>query len=342
MHTTHKNKRRKTITLSKLFGQIALVLAILFGGFQANSQNHLVSAWTDLYEVNSATCVETFLCSITITTGGGTFSSVVSDIAYHPNGNLYGIVTDYFVSINLASCGATTISTHATGANSLVAAADGTLYAAGSDLYTVDPVTGVFTSLGALPCLSGGDLAFYNGELYLTCFTGVVLKVNIANPAASSVAGNLGSGNWFGFWAAHYGCDDTQMYVGSQSEIYEVDMNTVSATLSCSLGIQSSIAGGTMEGDYYASDCDLGLLDEDLSFAVFPNPTNGEIQVKMTDFVDTKVVVSDITGRQVFEQLSYGGIMNLDLHKLRQGTYFLSIITNEGQTLASEKVEIVK
>ena len=409
MNPINTSDNSKNFYPKQVLKKISLLTVFLIGSFLANSQTYLISVGSDIYEVDPLNCTETFLCTISVNTGGGTITSTIQDIAFHPNGNLYGIVSNYFISINLGSCTSTTISTHLTGSNSLVASADGTLYAAADDLYTVDPVTGVFTSIGTLPCQSGGDLAFEGGDLYLTCVNGDLLKVDINNPAGSTTIGNLGTGSWYGLWTVYTDCENTHVLVASLNEIYEVDLNTAITTYSCTLGV-TEIAGATMQGDFNASECgcgvdlgpdldlcngpielnvadsnytylwsdgstdstftissagtyyvniidttsgctnsdtlhvtecELGISDLDISFLVFPNPSDGHINVSLTEFMETTIIVTDLAGRLICQKSNSTQIMNLDLSHLNQGTYFLTLRKTDGQVLVSEKIEII-
>lgn len=256
----------KNKNLPNLFLSITLCILTLGVAQHAKAQTYLISAGSEIYEVDPVGCTETLLCSISVNTGGGTITSTVNDLALHPNGNLYALVSNYFISIDLGTCTSTTIATHATNSNSLVSAADGTLYAAGADLYTVDPISGVFTSLGTLPCTSGGDLAFHDGELYLTCDNGDLIKVDMGNPTNSTTIGNLGTGYWYGLWTVFTDCNNTQVLAATQNELYEVDLNTAATTYNCTLGTPW-IAGATMQGDFNASECGCSVnlgLDQNL------------------------------------------------------------------------------
>ena len=230
------------------------LLAFFVGNF-AYSQTHYVSIGSSIYEMDPTTCVETLACNVVINTGGGTSSSTLNDIAYHPNGLMYVLAANWFLSIDINTCATTTIASHTTGCNALVADANGILYGAADSLYTIDPVTGVFTAIGELPCSSGGDLAFHDGQLYLTCLSGDLMIVDINNPIASTVVGNLGAGNWYGIWTVFTACDSSQVYVSNENDVYQLDVTNATTTYACSLPQWSWIGGGTMINDFMASAC---------------------------------------------------------------------------------------
>ncbi|MFT6921894.1 MAG: hypothetical protein ACJA1C_000892 [Crocinitomicaceae bacterium] len=410
MNAINKSDNLKMSKHKQKLKKMSLLMILIIGSFQANSQTYMIAAGSNIYEVDPLNCTETLLCTISVNTGGGTLTGDIADIAFHPNGNLYGIVSNYFISIDLGTCLSTTIATHSTSSNSLVASANGTLYAAYGDLYTVDPVTGVFTSIGTLPCQAGGDLAFEGGDLYLTCDNGDLIKVDINNPAASVVIGNLGAGFWYGLWTVYTDCNNTHVLAATQNELYEVDINTAITTYSCTLGT-TWIGGGTMFGDFNASECgcsvdlgpdldlcngsvelnaadsnytylwsdgstdstittstagiyyvnitdttsgctnsdtlnviecDLGVSDLDISLMVFPNPSDGHIKVSLSEFMETTIIITDITGRMIYENSNSSEIKNLDLSHLNQGTYFLTLMKADGQVLISKKIELIK
>ncbi len=70
-------------------------------------------------------------------------------------------------------------------------------YVAGNLLYSVDTANPMPKFLGVIPYLAGGDLTFYNNELYMAS-SDAIIKVNIANPAASTLYIAV-STNTFGF-----------------------------------------------------------------------------------------------------------------------------------------------
>ncbi len=232
----------------------AALFVCVFGVSYA--QDYYISSGGKILSIDPTTCTETVICnSIPVNTGGGTTSGNIGDIAFHPNGNLYGLMSNYFISIDLATCTSTTLSQHTTGANALVADASGNIYAANDSLYSVDPTTGVFTALGELPCTSGGDLAFHGGKLYMTCVSGDLVEVNIGNPISSVILGNLGAGDWYGLWTAYTDCNNSVLLAANQNEIYEVDIPTVGTTFQCALGTWTWVEGATMVDDFLASDC---------------------------------------------------------------------------------------
>jgi hypothetical protein len=153
----------------------------------------------------------------------GNSGAPLTDIAFDPNGNLYGVSFTDLYKID-ASTGAATDLGAITGApgagfNALVFGTDGTLYSAGfssQELYSINPTTLAATDLGNLGVESGGDLAFVGGNLYLSSSTShLILVNNPSGPATGTDLGPIGFPNVFGLAspdnATLYGVAGTQI-----------------------------------------------------------------------------------------------------------------------------------
>jgi hypothetical protein len=119
------------------------------------------------------------LGTVDVSTGNvhviGNTGAALTDIAFAPNGDLYGISFENLYSINPVT--AVTAAATVVGATdipdgiALVFGSDGTLYGAGNRstyLYSINPATGAATSLGNIGFRSAGDLAFIGSDLYLS------------------------------------------------------------------------------------------------------------------------------------------------------------------------------
>jgi hypothetical protein len=143
--------------------------------------------------------------TVDVSTGASTVigNSGVSltDIAFDPNGNLYGVTFTSLYKINTSTGLATLVGNLGDivngGANALVFAPDGTLYAASSlseNLFTVNPATGAATAVaGSLRVGSAGDLAFNGGNLFMTSRSNTLIRIdNLAGPVSGTIVGPLG------------------------------------------------------------------------------------------------------------------------------------------------------
>ena len=138
------------------------------------------------------------LATVDVATGTtsliGSTGIALTDIAFSPTGDLYGISFSSLYTVN-SSTGATTLvgglgSVSGT-ANALVFGSDGTLYMAGSSLYSVNTLTGAASAIGSIGFQSGGDLAFIGGDLYMASNGNQLIGVDTATGAGTSI-GNCG------------------------------------------------------------------------------------------------------------------------------------------------------
>jgi hypothetical protein len=170
------------------------------------------------------------LATVNVETGAvnliGSMGTVMTDIAFDPNGHLYGISFSGLYSINPQTAAASFIGNHSiSGGNALVFASDGTLYGAGnstSSLFTINPITGASTNLGNTGFASGGDLAFSNGHLYLASTANQLVDVNLTNLTDTSSVGGFGVAGVFGLATG----DDGVLYAVANNTIYTVDVAT--------------------------------------------------------------------------------------------------------------------
>jgi hypothetical protein len=126
----------------------------------------------------------------------GRMPAVMTDIAFDPNGNLYGITFTGLYSINRTTAAATFIGNTGISSNSLVFDSSGNLYTANNSLYSINTTTGSASRIGngGAAYNSSGDLAFIGGELFLSSGSGGVdslVKINTSN-GAGTVVGSTG------------------------------------------------------------------------------------------------------------------------------------------------------
>lgn len=132
----------------------------------------------------------------------GNAGVVLTDIAYDPSGNLFGISFTTLYSLDTVTGAASLIGeTGALSMNSLVFGPDGTLYTAGfGELSTLDIATGAATSVGLIGFFSSGDLAFVDGKLLMTALGGGeddLVELDTTT-GAGTLVGEIGVGGMFG------------------------------------------------------------------------------------------------------------------------------------------------
>jgi hypothetical protein len=158
----------------------------------------------------------------------GNTQTLLTDIAFAPDGTLYGVSFTQFFRVDRKTAQATFIGNlGANGINALVIDSNGTVFAAGtlsSTLYAVDVSTGVATAVGAAAggYTSEGDLVFYNDQLLLagtksgsTTAPASLVVIN-RKTGAQHKAVAVGIGNLYGLASTGknelYGFADTSVY----------------------------------------------------------------------------------------------------------------------------------
>ncbi len=182
------------------------------------------------------------LATVDVTTGTvstiGNMGVVMTDIAFDPTGNLFGISFSNLYSINAVTGATTNIGAHGIASgNALVFGADGALYGAGAattSLYAINALTGAGTSLGNMGFASGGDLAFNGGNLYLASDTNELIRINLGSVGDTVAVGDFGASSVYGLATG----DNGVLYAVAGTAIYTVDTVTGSATIPVSFAGQ--------------------------------------------------------------------------------------------------------
>jgi len=163
----------------------------------------------------------------------GNMGVQMTDIAFDPDGNLWGISFDDLYRINKNTAQATLVGAHGiAGGNALVFATDGTLYAAGfatTGLFTLDPGDGQSTLLLDMGVGSAGDLAFNSGRFFMAANLeplDELFEIDLGSLSAASV-GSLGFDNVFGLATG----SDGVLYALSDTNVLTVDIGTGAATV---------------------------------------------------------------------------------------------------------------
>ncbi len=155
----------------------------------------------------------------------------LTDIAFAPNGDLYGVSFSNLYRINPNDASPTLIGAHGIpNGNALVFNSDGALYAASSSttrLYRIDPSTAISTDLGTTGFQSAGDLAFVGGRLLLTTRLDTLVSIDVSHsPIATATIGPLGFVEVFGL-----GLANGNLIAVSGTKLLDVNKDTGAAQL---------------------------------------------------------------------------------------------------------------
>lgn len=143
------------------------------------------------------------LGTVDVTTGNvtviGGMGQVMTDIAFDPNGNLFGVTFSGLYNINKNTGSISLIGSTGTSLNSLVFDSSGTLYGANSGLYTLDTTNGSTSFVGSGGGYSSsGDLAFIGNDLFLSSGGGDRLFDIDTTTGIGTNIGNIGFSSVYG------------------------------------------------------------------------------------------------------------------------------------------------
>lgn len=192
-----------------------------------------------------------------------------TDVAFNPNGRLYGITGSYLYEIDPSDGWSTLIGSHgfgepgsSNGIDSLTFDANGMLFAAGNDiLISIDPWTGVGTRIGSLSGYrSAGDLAVdAANRLLLATDSGRLVEAHRDGSGAASI-GMLPYNDVYALGAA----DDGSLWgIRGTNEIVSINGATGQATHSAALRadfLVGRVWGGTILSQVVPEPASLLLL----------------------------------------------------------------------------------
>ena len=226
---------------------------------------YISNSQQELYLVDIGTCDATLVTNIDY------LGENMNDIAFHPDGTLYGITgTGDLISINLTTgVGTFVLNIPQSGGQiftSLIASDDGIIYASDKvgRLIEIDVAVPSFTNLGIIMPGNGaaGDLSFNGGDLYMASEDNTLVQVNINNPGSSTTVATFPptADDVFGVVSVFTSCTQITTYAMTNTGVLEInDISTGMTSPSCDLSTQinGNIYGGAAVDESKASECKL-------------------------------------------------------------------------------------
>lgn len=198
-------------------GAMILALLMLMSVVNAEPIIYVNDLWGQLGKVDVATGSVTLI---------GSMGTVMTDIAFDPSGNLWALSFSNFYKVDPTTGNATLVGNHSIpDGNALVFGQDGTLYAAGNSstsLYTINTSTGQATSIGSIGYYAAGDLAFLDGDLFLTTTSDHLVRIGLGGTLNVTDVGPLGISSVLGLARG----DDGVMYGVSGIQILTINTST--------------------------------------------------------------------------------------------------------------------
>jgi hypothetical protein len=322
-----------------------LLLIFFFFSFDIRAQQSVYATISggDLYTIDLINCNRQFVGS----TGYG-----FGDIAFTPNGKLWGIINSNLYEIDTLTANSILVGNTGIGAVSLVALNDTVLLAEfGMKLYGINTNTASSYYIDTIGYSAAGDLTWFNSDLYMTDPTFLVKMVlNSSNTAFVSVTPvNLMINpipTCEGVVTATT-AGNTVFIVGfSSGDAYKICPNDGSYQMLCS-GINPVGTPGAAAirlPSQQTPPCSLTDIDSansvSESFSVFPNPANKSDLLNLNLSSENNelvtVVISSLQGQDLFrlsERVEDGGIQ-IDLNSLglSSGSFLVCIYYGSERT----------
>jgi len=185
-----------------------------------------------------------------------------TDISFHPNGNLYSVNSSGRIFQVDPATGTGTLlhvfeSSPSQLYTSLTIDANGIFYACGLEgqLWSYNLATNTGAYLGDVGYPAEGDLAFHNGQLYMAAAGDNIVRVDLDNPANSSIAvyGSV-PGRIFGIVSYAAACDSISTYAltDNAANVYLIDFENAALSLYCSIPL--AVSGGASTFEFWGSN----------------------------------------------------------------------------------------
>lgn len=264
----------------------------------------------DLYSFNLTNCTRHFIGS----TGQG-----FGDIAFTPNGQLWGIIGGQLYHIDTTTANATLIGNTGVGAVSLVGLNDTTLLAEyGMKLYNINTNNATSSYIDTIGFQAAGDLTWYDDDLYMVTSAGQIIRMvlNITNTALVSVT-PIGSSvpTCEGAVTASFVGDFNSIVGFNGPDLIKICQIDGSSQMLCpNLNIGGTPGGASIRlvtQIPQPTSCSITGVQEMFfhnQFSIFPNPTTNllNIQTKLNKQTHFNIYNS-------FGQLVKSGILQSDL-----------------------------
>ncbi len=307
-----------------------LVSLLIFAAFKSFGQEAIFAtiAGGDLYSFDVENCTRTFIGS----TGHG-----FGDIAFTPNGELWGIISGDLYQIDTATANATLIGSTGIGAVSLVGLDDTTLLAeSGFNLYGINTNTGSSFYIDTIGFQASGDLTWYDENLYLVTSAGQIIKMTLDNSVSSILSiAPIGSNipTCEGAVTASF-TEDFNSIVGFNGpdliKICQIDGSHQLLCPSLNVGGTPGAASIRLASQTPTpTTCSMTSIDEvsnDTDFLIFPNPANESISVSSYTERQFGYSIYNIVGQQIQSGTTKTSAPII-IDKLCSGLYSIEIIT---------------
>ncbi len=280
----------------------------------------------DLYSFNLKNCTRRFVGS----TGQG-----FGDIAFTPDGRLWGIVGGQLYQIDTTTANATLIGETGLGSITLVGLNDSILLAEyGMKLYGIDNRTAASYYIDTIGYGASGDLTWYDNDLYI--ITPVVrIKLNSTNTAILSVTPiNLSGLTCEGAVTTSFPGDYNSIVGFNGPNLYKICQIDGTYEMLCpALNINGTPGAASLRLAIQHPQPTVCHISSAVSnatilnsgFEVFPNPATDELNVRTIDNQQFKFNIYNALGQSVKTGILETGLTTIRINNLRAGIYSIEL-----------------
>ena len=116
--------------------------------------------------------------------------------------------------------------------------------------------------------------------------------------------------------------DQTEDYHSASDRVSTLDLDYFHDMVKLAMAYMATKSGFTV----------LSVADfDDLSVNLYPNPMNDVLNIKLSEVVETRVIISDINGKDLQEKLISDIESTIDVSELSSGIYFVKLKNQKGE-----------
>ncbi|UKN00747.1 PKD domain-containing protein [Paracrocinitomix mangrovi] len=117
---------------------------------------------------------------------------------------------------------------------------------------------------------------------------------------------------------------------GDSNLVYRVSINTPGICTATNKAQDYNSSRSNNESINFPEDnTDLGVSDENYELNIYPNPTNGLVQIKYTSLIN-EIRLYDISGKMVYATTESNNTHQIDMSAFESGVYTIQIFSDQG------------
>lgn len=300
----------------------------------------------DLYKLNLSACTSTFVGS----TGQG-----FGDIAFTPNGKLWGIVSGDLYQIDTTTANSNLIGFTGLQSISLVGLNDTTVLAeVNQNLYGIRTTNTTTYSIGSIGYSATGDLTWYDNNLYMTSGSELIkITLDATNSSilnavpVSTINAILGCE---GAATSSFSGSDNRIIGFSNTDVIKICQIDGTYQMLCSNIVPGGIPGGASirlaTQNPIPTSCQdfVGINDltkQGRQLIISPNPFSYETKIEVSKILTNACLIVTNSFGQVIKQIDNinGQSIKFRCDNCESGIYFLQIKENS-KTIFIDKLVI--